>query len=254
MKILVTDWGDLSQALGIALKYQVGIELLEYADPENLDRSPSQVEDVKQKIGTIPLVGLHGPFSELVPASRDPLVRQVTRTRFEQGFELAQKIGASHFILHSGFIPKTYPRDIWLQNSFDFWTEYLADKPVINMIHMENVYEDDFSSLLELVDKVNEHFKEERLTICLDIGHVHANSSRSLEDWIRSLGERIGYAHLHNNDGFLDDHWRLDKGKIHLDEVLNLFTKHAPKALWTIETTLSDIEPSLLWLQDRGYL
>jgi len=254
MKILLSDWTALDQVIPIAVKYQVGLEVLEFAIPENLDRVPSLALEIHQKVSTIPLLGLHGPFSELVPASRDPWVRQVARARFQQGFELAQMIGAQHLVLHSGFFPKTYPRDIWIQNSLDFWIDFLADKPAPNFIHLENVYEDDFTTLVELIDRVDQAFEGERLTVCLDIGHVFANSSKTLADWITSLGDRIRYVHLHNNNGILDDHWRLDKGRINVSEVLDLLLMHSPNALWTIETSANDLEPSLLWLQARGYL
>jgi sugar phosphate isomerase/epimerase len=254
MKILVTDWGELDRVLPIAQKYQVGIEVLEFVMPDNLDQASVLLPEIQQKVRAIPLVGMHGPFSELMPASRDPLVRQVARTRYQQGYELAQMIGARHLILHSGYLLKTYPRDQWIQNSFDFWVEFLADKNTPNMIHLENVYEDDFSALGELIDRVNQAFQGERLTICLDIGHVNANSSKPLPDWIFGLGDRIRYVHLHNNDGILDDHWRLDKGKIDVNQVLDLLIKHSPNAICTVETFIEDIEPSLLWLQERGYL
>jgi sugar phosphate isomerase/epimerase len=254
MKILITDWAELDQVLPIALKYQVGIEVLEFAIPENLDQAASLLPEIRQKVSAIPLIGLHGPFSELVPASRDPLVRQVARTRCQQGFELAQMIGARHLILHSGYLPKTYPREQWIQNSFDFWVNFLTDKSTPNMIHVENVYEDDFTALGELIDRVNQAYQGERLSICLDIGHVNANSSKSLADWIIGLGDRIRYVHLHNNDGILDDHWRLDKGKIDVRQVLELLIKHSPNAICNVETFVEDIEPSLLWLKERGYL
>ena len=44
------------------------------------------------------------------------------------------------------------------------------------------------------------------------------------------------------------------QGKINVDETLNLLIQYAPNALWTIETDVDDLEPSLLWLQDRDYL
>jgi len=254
MNILTTDWTELDQVLPIARKYQIGIEILELAIPENLDRASSLLPEILQKLKTIPLIGMHGPFYELIPASRDPMVRQVARIRCQQGYEMAQMIGASHLILHSGYLPKTYPSDQWIQNSFNFWVEYLNDKSIPNMIHLENVYEDDFLSLRELIDRVNQTFQGERLTICLDIGHVNANSSKSLADWIIGLGDRIRYVHLHNNDGILDDHWRLDKGKIDVSHVLDLLQKHSPDAVCTVETSVEDIEPSLLWLKERGYL
>lgn len=254
MNILITDWGDLEQALPIALQYQVGLELLEFAVPEYLDNWPSISEKTLLMIRSVSLLGFHGPYSELVPATRDPLVRQITRTRFQQGYDMAQMLGADHLILHSGYIPKTYPRDVWLQSSLKFWLDFLVDKPSVNMVHMENVYEDDFTILCELADEVNQLFHEERLTICLDIGHVNTNSTKTLAEWITALGDRIRYTHLHNNDGILDDHWRLDKGNIRVEETLNLLAKHAPRALWTIETNPDDIEPSLLWLRERGFL
>ncbi len=253
MNILVSDWAASDQVLPIALKFQVGLEVLEFAIPENLDHASYLAPEIRQKVSAIPLLGLHGPFSELVPASRDAWVRQVARNRFQQGYDLAHMIGAQHLVLHSGFFPKTYPRDIWIQNSLDFWIDFLTDKPAQNMIHLENVYEDDFTALLELIDRVNQTFEGERLTVCLDIGHVSANSSKTLADWITGLGDRIRYAHLHNNDGILDDHWRLDKGRINVSEVLDLLLNHSPNAVWTVETGISDIEPSLFWLQERGY-
>lgn len=50
------------------------------------------------------------------------------------------------------------------------------------------------------VDVVNDH----RLKICLDVGHAHCNSKMEVEDWIRTLGDRIYYFHLHNNHGKQD--------------------------------------------------
>jgi len=254
MSILITDWGNFDEVLPVAMKYQVGMELLEFAVPENLENNTSMIEELQKEVSAIPVLGLHGPFTDLVPASRDPLVRHVTRTRFQQGYDLARTLGASHYILHSGYIPKTYPREVWLQNSLDFWLGFLADKPGVDMIHIENVYEDDYSTLQELVDRVNQELQGEWLSICVDIGHVHANSSKTLPDWIKGLGNRIHYTHIHNNNGVLDDHWKLDKGEINVDEVLNLLSKYAPSAHWTIETSVEDLEPSLVWLHDRGYL
>lgn len=254
MNILATDWGNLDRVLPIVIKYQVGLEVQEFAQPANLELSSTLAPAIREKVRSIPLIGMHAPFLELIPASRDPLVRQVARTRLQQGYELAQSIGARHLVMHSGFLPKTYPRDVWIENSYAFWVDFLADKAVRNFIHLENVYEDDFSALGELVDRINQIYGQERLSICLDIGHVNANSSRSLADWIIGFGDRIRYVHLHNNDGLLDDHWRLDKGKVNVSSALELLATHSPNAVWTVETFIEDIELSLVWLKERGYL
>jgi len=254
MRILVSDCAVFDDILPVALKHKVGIEVQEFALPDNLDHNHALVKDIGEKIETIPLRGFHGPFSELVPASRDQKVRAVARSRFQAAYDLAQIIGAQHFILHTGYFPKTYPRELWIQNSLEFWVDFLSDKHDPVVVHLENVYEDDCSAMAELLDRVNEALHADRLTACLDIGHVHANSSRTFDEWITGLGDRIRYVHLHNNDGILDDHWGLWKGKINIVRVLDLLMKYSPDSAWTIETVVSDIEQSALWLKEKGYL
>jgi sugar phosphate isomerase/epimerase len=254
MSILISDWGLLERALPLAQNFGVGIEVAEFTIPENVQAAPALAPAIVDQLAELRPVGMHAPFAELVPASKDPLVRQVARTRLQQGYEAALAIHASHLVVHSGFFPKTYPRAMWIDNSFDFWSEFLEDKPVPGFIHMENVYEDDFTPLQELIDRVNLRFSDERLTACLDIGHVNANSTRNMEGWIKALGDRIRYVHLHNNDGLLDDHWRLDRGKINVTETLDLLRAYAPQAVWTVETLPLDTEPTLLWLREKGYL
>ncbi len=254
MTIMISDWASFSQVIPIARKHRLGLEAQEFTNPEVLEKPDKLITILKEQTSDLPMLSIHGPFAELVPASSDPLVRQVARTRFSQAFAAAQEAGAKHLILHSGFYPKTYSRANWIQNSYNFWTDFLRDKPAINMIHVENVYEDDFSPLQELIDKVNDKMGSRLLSINLDIGHVNANSSHSLEEWIDGLGDRIRYAHLHNNAGSLDDHWGLDRGTIDISKVLDLLLEHAPQATWSVETTLDSIIPSLEWLHGKGYL
>jgi len=33
-----------------------------------------------------------------------------------------------------------------------------------------------------------------------------------------------------------------------------MLLKYSPNAIWNVETFIEDIEPSLLWLKERGYL
>ena len=254
MRISISDWSHIDQVLPLAEKYQVGLEINEFASPENLDRGSELAESIGERVKGLPQVGVHGPFYELIPASCDPLIRQVVRQRFQRAGELAQLIGAQHLILHSGFIHKTYSAEQWLNNSIDFWVDFLANQPFEGMIHLENVYEDDFTNLKALVAQVNQIINTRRLTVCLDLGHVHANSSHTLEEWMRGLGDHIRYVHVHNNDGILDDHWQLDRGKINMRQTLNMLTEHCPHAIWTVETLVDQIEPSLVWLQQQGYL
>jgi sugar phosphate isomerase/epimerase len=254
MTIFIADWSEFEQVLPIANQYRLGLEFQEFTNPANIENPENLVKKIKTSAKNLPELSMHGPFAELVPATWDLLVRQVVMKRFSQAYDIARETGARHLILHTGFIPKTYQRERWISNSYDFWMDFLKDKPENNFFHIENVYEDDFNPLVELVDKVNQVFGVDRLTINLDVGHVNANSRRSLQDWISTLGDRIRYAHLHNNGGILDDHWSLDRGTIDIARVLALLQAHCPRAAWSVETTLEGIQPSLEWLQRRGYL
>jgi sugar phosphate isomerase/epimerase len=141
-----------------------------------------------------------------------------------------------------------------MQNSTEFWADFLSDKHGSMRFHVENVYEDDHSIIAELVDAVNETLDADALTACLDVGHVNANSSRTFEEWIKGLGNRIEYVHLHNNDGVLDDHFGLWRGTIDMVKVLDLLMAHSSDAVWTIEAVPADVERSVLWLRERGYI
>jgi sugar phosphate isomerase/epimerase len=88
----------------------------------------------------------------------------------------------------------------------------------------------------------------------LDLGHVHANSSKPHEHWIKTLGGRIKYVHAHNNGGIMDDHWGLWKGTIDMPRVLDLLLKHSPESLWMIEARQPDMYKSLIWVKEKGYL
>jgi sugar phosphate isomerase/epimerase len=252
--INIADWGDLDLALPLAEKYQVGLEVQEFTNPHKLQSPGNLPAEIMEKTKGIAHRSMHGPYSDLIPASRDPVIRHATHERFLQACSMAGQLGTQHLILHSGFIPKTYPGELWLANSLDFWTEFLGSNQYDGEIHVENVYENDFSNLVKLIDRVNLALNREKLTTCLDIGHVNANSSIALAEWISRLGDRIRYVHLHNNGGNLDDHWRLDHGTIQIEQTLELLKYHAPKAVWTVETPVHDLEPSLVWLQEKGYL
>ncbi len=254
MSILVADWSRLESALPLARAYDVGIEVQEYCDPHAIDHAAGAAKELAAQLEGIALRGFHGPFTDLNPASHDRLIREATRSRFLSAHQLAVTLGAGHMVLHSGYIPKTYPHDLWLANSVRFWTALLQELGPGVAVHLENVFEDSPNALAELLDTVNEALQREALTACLDIGHVNANSSWPMAEWITRLGGRIRYVHLHNNEGVGDDHFCFARGTIDVERTLELLLKHAPEAHWTVEMRAEAAKESLEWLRERGYL
>lgn len=84
---------------------------------------------------------------------------------------------------------------------------------------------------------------------CLDIGHVNAYSHQTVEEWIKALGERIGYVHLHNNDGTRDTHQGLEHGTLSIQRVLQQLKHDVPHAKWSLEVADEKmLEESLILL------
>lgn len=80
-----------------------------------------------------------------------------------------------------------------------FCKSFFLDKDDSITMMIENQCEEDCEVLKMEIDSVN----DSRLKVCLGIGRAHANSNMPVEEWITTLGDRIGYLHLHNNYGKL---------------------------------------------------
>jgi hypothetical protein len=95
MPILVSDCSRIDDILPIALAHQVGIEVQEFVSPDNIDENGHTAVDIKTKLSGISPRGLHGPFSDLIPGTRDRQIQAVTRSRFQQAHELASLLAHS---------------------------------------------------------------------------------------------------------------------------------------------------------------
>ena len=247
--IRLANWSD--DVYRLAKENNLGVEIQNFCFPSNIENPQPIEEELNNKVKDIKGLSLHGPFLELVPASLDCEIRKVTKNRFTTAYDIASRLKVKNLVLHSGFIPKTYTPDVWLENSISFWQDFLSDKHGQDIeIHIENVYEEDYSLMRKLIDAV----ANPKFSMCLDIGHVNTNSSRSLEVWIKELKDRIGYVHLHNNQGVRDDHNGLWKGTIDMVKVLDNLETFSPKAIWTLETQIEETEESVDWLKQKGFL
>ena len=56
--------------------------------------------------------------------------------------------------------------------------------------------------------------KRSERAFCLDTGHLNVFSSAELNVWIQRLGPFIRQIHIHDNDGFLDQHLPPGQGNI----------------------------------------
>lgn len=222
----------------LAEEFNLGIEILGFIEPYKINDYNGKINLTKEKLSNITKRSMHGPFLDLFPASQDPEIVQVVKKRFLDAYETAKILNAKHLILHAGFIQKAFFPDSWLENCAIFWKDFLSDVGDDIEIHIENVCEDDYSLIGELIKTVNNPI----FSACLDIGHVNVNSSKTLEDWIKGLNDNIRYVHLHNNDGVFDKHNGLLRGEINILKTLELLEEYAPNASWSLETKLDQTD------------
>ena len=170
--------------------YNIGIEIIEFGIGYTLDKDDNGVVEFCERMGDLikrrPL-SVHGPFLDLNPASFDNMIKNVTLTRYNQAYNIAKKLGADRIVFHYCYYEDIYFKETYINNSLEFWNEFLSDKDESVKIHIENMYDKDISVLKELVDKVNNSI----FSICLDIGHANCYSNQSLEEIIELLGNRI---------------------------------------------------------------
>ena len=237
-------------AAELARKYGLGIELAEFCTALNMDTEfPQNDARVRNEMQGVERFIFHAPFNELCPSAIDPLIVGVAKKRYAQAYDLICGYGINKMIVHSGFVPMIYFEEWFVEKSIGFWKEFLADKPDGLRLYLENVLENSPGMLIDIVAAVN----DERLRLCLDIGHVALiESDIPITEWAAQMLPFLGHIHLHNNCGIRDTHNALGDGTIDVAAVLRMIADSSPDVTFTIET--SDATSSVEWLKTNGFL
>ena len=231
-----------------ARKYGVKLEIAEYCTAWNMDDEfPETDRSVREKLTGIPGSLLHGPYNELFPCAIDRRARALAADRYRQAIALAKGYGCEKVILHGGYNPWIYYPVWYVEQSVEFWREFLREDPGVEVV-LENVLETEPQWLLDIVRAVD----DERLKLCLDIGHVNAYSHVSVFEWLESWSPYLSHFHIHNNDGTRDQHNGLFEGSIPILEFLDRAEALCPGATYTLE--LMEAEPSMGWLKEKGVI
>ncbi len=260
-EIRLCDAASLDKVYDLCVNNGLGIEIQGFYDPRKINTPESEQLLEEYKNILVNFKGgksLHAPFWDLNLGSKTPLIREATMIAFNYAYKVAKELGCTEIVVHNGFVPNTSFYEGWVKNAASFWHEFFKDKDDSIIMMIENQCEEDSEVLKMEIDAVN----DSRLKVCLDIGHAHANSFMSVEDWITTLGDRIGYLHLHNNHGRVsgrpsfknDEHLGLDMGTINLDRVFELLEEHCPDAIWNVECKLDYIDKAVEIIGDLGYL
>lgn len=244
--VAISDFKEWDLAESVALEHGLGFESQLYTKNRALGDTDLQQEFAISK--EVDKHSYHGPFRELfhLCASADEIEK--ANDHYQRFYEIALEAGASHVVFHSGFLVDRMTEEEWLEESKLFWTRFLQDKDDSIEIHIENVYEPDFTGINRLIDFLHRRW----VKICLDVGHANMSSTIPVEDWAAGFGSRIGSVHLHNNDGTGDQHRGIANGTINMLKVLQTLESVAPEAVWVLETR--EKESSLQWLKEQQFM
>ena len=260
-EIRLCDNGELSRVRQLCEENGLGIEIQAFYNPNLIgtEESDKMLSEYKKALESFKCgKSLHAPFWDLNLGSKNPAVREATMKAFNYAYEVAKELGCTEVVVHNGFVPNTSFYEGWVRNATAFWQEFFSNKDDSITMMVENQGEEDSQVLKMEIDSVN----DPRLKVCLDIGHAHANSNMLVEEWIKDLGNRIGYLHLHNNHGKVsgrpsyknDEHLGLDMGTIDIAKIFSLLEEHCQESIWNIECNLDYMENAVDLLKSLNYI
>ena len=248
--IVLCDNNEPEKVLPLCKKYGFGIEIQGFCNPNKTEDKNSIISMYTSILPKDIEKYLHAPFWDLCLGSANKKIAEVTKFYFDYAYRVVEELDCFGITVHHGFVPNTsYPLN-WIKRSVDFWKDFFELHPGKIKIYMENLCEQDTVTLIGIVDSC----RNNRLSINLDIGHAHCNSPLAVIEWIRELGDRIKYVHIHQNNGLRDEHLGLRKGNIPLLTVLNLLNQYAPEAVWALECNVDEMQDSVEFLEENGYV
>ena len=261
-EIRICDNAEIEKVLPLAKELKLGVEIQGFYKPEFIENETATNELIQKYKEELKVFrcgkSMHAPFWDFNLGSKNAAIKNATMKAFNYAYKVAESLGCTEIVVHNGFVPNTSYYNGWVECAVSFWQEFFKDKGDKITMMIENQCEEDSEVIKMEIDAV----ADKRLKVCLDIGHAHANSNMSTQDWVKTLGDRIGYVHIHNNHGkvsgrpsFLnDEHLGLDNGTIDVKNVLALLEEYSPNAIWNIESKLDFITDSIEVLKSLNYI
>jgi len=243
--------------LTVACDRGIGVEIQTFTDPQVIGGDWDAVATTYAKAleATPPaFVIFHAPYVDIAPLVRDPFVMEAVVRRMDWAFDLAQGFDAEGIVVHLSTPLRRidFNLDLWIDRQYHFWKPYVerAEREG-RMVFFENTYEPDPAFLVLLHDR----FASSAVKLCLDFGHVGTLCESTVEEWFTAGGYRIGYLHLHNNDGRDDLHASLGDGVLDYSELLPAARAHVDRGATTIieVDTVTDMVASLKYLDEIGW-
>lgn len=217
VKDTIHESAILASELGLGLE----ISRLPLYKDKNADVE-SVIKNIKNELDSFHnRITVHAMFSDVNVAGGDCILKEVSKMRCQQSFEIAKAIGADTVLFHTGNKgTKHYGSQKQFKEGYiKFWKEFIKqfeDSGIVAVV--ENVFEETPEYCMELFEGIN----SDNYKFALDTGHVNLYAKNTkVEDWIKLYGKNLYHMHIHNNYGTNDDHSNLENGTVNFKEVFN---------------------------------
>jgi sugar phosphate isomerase/epimerase len=243
-----------TEHLSFVIKERINPEIsFNCTDLENTTKSV--YEEVAKRIAEAELsVTFHAPFIDLRPGAIDPKIRQVTKDRLQQVFDLVYYFHPLTVVCHPSFDKRYYAshQQAWLENSIETWNYFLPlAEETKTIIALENVYERDPSPLTKLLDALS----SPRIRFCFDTGHCNFFSRAPFASWIEEMSPYLCQLHIHDNSGSADDHAPVGEGNFPFAALFALLRERNLAPLVTLEPhSLADLWKTVENVKTMGLL
>lgn len=163
----------------------------------------------------------HAPFPSYIP--RKPKDTEIMRAFIRKSIELCAEVGCSHIVIHpcadgSARYPSITKAEEH-QINMDYYTSLIPLLKQYNVVCcLENMWCwdwgtkkayisscSDMNEACRYIDELNAIAGEKRFAFCLDIGHLLMLGIDPCNA-LTALGYRVEALHIHDNDGWGDDH------------------------------------------------
>ncbi|NLD94210.1 MAG: sugar phosphate isomerase/epimerase [Fibrobacter sp.] len=192
----------------------------------------------------------HAPFIGLQIKCRDSGISTLSRNRIETSIEIANKLGCSKFIAHTGINPlaSTNVFSEIVDFHVNYW-ENLAEKYPDIVICLENVWENDDKFFISFFEKI----KSKNIKMCFDLAHAIVYSDTPYITWLNDLSEYIVHVHLCNNNLKEDNHYALDKGDINISNSIHKIEEILSSPTYLLEVfSVENTKTSIEYLYRNG--
>ena len=237
-RLMVALTDEVDYELRCAREFGLGVEVQSFAMPSMLGRDYAAplTRMVKRVSGIKGPIGCHGAFLDTVHFSLDPEIRRVARTRYLEGLDIAEAVGAGYVLFHSQYNPVIKIPDygdIYHYESLKFWPEILEEAERRGIaVYLENMFDDSPEPMRRLLDAID----SPRLGLCFDMSHADVFSNLPAAEWVAVFGPHLRHVHMNDCRGEFDDHLGLGQGALNVRGTLAALKKTGLPITYALET------------------